>query len=304
MKIISILILLLCSGIVIAQEPFFGGYKINFENEVVTGELIIDTINYPENIWEIGHPNKTIFDSAFSTPNAICTDLDGSYPVNDTSVFTIKNIAGEGFEKSHTAVLYAKYKIDSDTLADYGKIEFSPDNGNTWVDLLNDTLYFEMGYYWWSEKPTFTGKSNGWREFAVWLAGFGSLFDIGNWNNSDTVIYRFTFISDSLQTNKDGWILDDIQFEDWSESIDNKGLDSFESIVYPNPAIYSATIEFPNKEGECYEISIYNSVGRRVLRFSTESDKVIINVNDFQQGIYFYRIQNKDLMSIGKILKE
>ncbi|MDA3953800.1 MAG: transposase [Bacteroidales bacterium] len=34
-------------------------------------------------IWQIGTPNKTFFDSAYSSPNAIITDTVNYYPINN-----------------------------------------------------------------------------------------------------------------------------------------------------------------------------------------------------------------------------
>ena len=65
-------------------------------------------------------------------------------------------------------------------------------------------------------KATSTGNSNGWQNFYVNLAMLGYHFNI---NYGDTILYRFTFISDSTQTNKDGLMFDDFHFEDWVESI-------------------------------------------------------------------------------------
>ena len=42
------------------------------------------------NIWQIGKPHKTIFDSAYSRPDAIVTDTIHDYPANNLSTFAIK----------------------------------------------------------------------------------------------------------------------------------------------------------------------------------------------------------------------
>jgi hypothetical protein len=49
---------------------------LNFDGTDTTFRhlLVIDTVNYHHNIWQIGKPNKTVFDSALSLPNAIVTD--------------------------------------------------------------------------------------------------------------------------------------------------------------------------------------------------------------------------------------
>lgn len=303
MKQSVFLILTLCSTLMYGQ--YYGNYHINFDNEYGLENLFIDTISNDNNIWEIGAPDKIVFDSAYSLPNAICTDTANSYPVNDTSVFLIRNLADGGFEKTHTVILGGRYKIDSDTLKDFGKIEFSPDNGVTWVDLLTDTVYSEKGCYdWWSEKPTFTGKTDGWKEFYVWLAGFGWEFDIGGWDANDTVIYRFTFISDSVQTNRDGWILDDLHFEDYYESIEERGFNSFNSSVFPNPAHHLVNIEFSNEASKNYNISIYDVNGRLTMSDDTRTGLIQFDLSNLSAGVYFYRIKFENNISLGKILRK
>ena len=58
----------------------------NFEGSLV--QIEIDTSN-AGNIWQIGQPDKAIFDSAFSAPNAIVTDTVNYYPINDSSSFIL-----------------------------------------------------------------------------------------------------------------------------------------------------------------------------------------------------------------------
>lgn len=303
MRIKTLIFLTFFSNVVFGQ--YYGNYGINFDNEVGLENLFIDTLSNSENIWEIGTPNKIGFDSAYSTPNAICTDLNNPYPTNDTSVFLIKNLADGGFEYNHTVILVGKYKIDSDTLKDFGRIEFSPDNGTTWIDLLTDTVYKEKWCYeWWSEKPCFTGHTNEWKEFSVWLAGFGREFGIGGWDSNDTVIYKFSFISDSIQTNKAGWILDDLHFEDFWETIQESNFNSFISSAYPNPANDFVNIKFSNEMSKSYNVLIYDINGRIARNIETQSGLVKIDINDFKLGMYFYRIYDKNKMSFGQILKE
>lgn len=277
-----------------------GNYDIDFDDQYGLEYLFIDTISNKENIWQIGPPEKNSFDKAYSAPNAICTDLVNPYPVNDTSIFTITNIADGGFEYNYIAILAGKYKIDSDSLNDFGLIEFSPDNGHTWIDIINDTIYLQKGCYeWWTDKPAFTGKTNGWKDFEVLLAGFGDEFNI-NW--PDTIIYRFSFISDSIQTNKSGWILDNLHFEDWWESIIDRSDNSFNSEVYPNPARNFITIRFPNEERRNINIAIFDTKGALIKSVNTNSGFIEIDLNSFRPGTYHYVVKNKNEKSSGDII--
>ena len=138
------------------------GCMSNFEGTVLqTCNLSIDSISNSNNIWQIGQPQKNIFDSASSLPNAIVTDLTNPYSINDTSSFIITHVAGMGFWMGHTFDLSFDYFVDTDSLNDYGIIEFSPDNGATWCNLNDNSTYC----FWWNGLNNaffLTGSSNGW----------------------------------------------------------------------------------------------------------------------------------------------
>lgn len=178
--------------------------------------LNIDFNLNPNNIWQIGSPQKTVLNNSFSTPNVIITDTLNTYPINDTSSFTIESTA---LQSSSSVNWYHfnlsfKYFVDSDTLVDFGIIEFSPDNGVTWIDLINDPTY--SSYLEWTLNnslgipPTLTGASNEWMEANVNMRDLGVLLDIQPGN---IFMWRFSFISDAFQNNRDGLMYDNIFVE-------------------------------------------------------------------------------------------
>lgn len=178
--------------------------------------LKIDTVFNPNNVWQIGPPQKTVFINSFSSPNVIITDTISTYPTNDTSRFTIENTTIQASSSVNWSNfrLYFKYFVDSDTISDFGLIEFSPDNGTTWIDLINDMSY--ESYLEWSlngnvgVKPTLTGSSVTWMEASVNMRDLGVLLDI---QPGTTFMWRFSFISDAIQNNRDGLMYDDIVIE-------------------------------------------------------------------------------------------
>ncbi|MBX7205827.1 MAG: T9SS type A sorting domain-containing protein [Bacteroidia bacterium] len=272
-----------------------GNYFLNFEDEIHLQCLRIDTIRYQNNLWQVGAPQKTIFTGASSPTRAIVTDTIHSYAINDTSVFIITNVAGFGFEVPHTVLLSAKYYVNSDTLSDYGAIEFSPDNGNSWIDLINDTMYASL--IWWNgTKPTLTGNSNGWKYFYANMATLGPVFNI---HHGDTVLYRFSFISDSIQTNKDGLMFDDFRFEDWAEDIEE--IQKQNGItIYPNPASRVLKIHILNAPSKA-KVQIINYTGQLLMddfHFTGES----IDVSALPNGIYFLRYIENENSYIKKIV--
>ncbi|MFC2152850.1 hypothetical protein ACFLSE_10030, partial [Bacteroidota bacterium] len=242
----KILLTFILTFIVTSSYSQYWEYEINFEDTNEFFRLEIDTVSNSNNIWQIGSPDKTIFKSAFSEPNVIITDSINCYPTNDTSSFIIKHAVDviSGFVNVHTATIGGRYYVNSDTLTDYGILEISPDNGETWINLISDTTYLNKNCYtWWSPKPIFSGNSNSWVEFTVWVAGFGPEF---NMQIEDTVLYKFSFISDNNESNKDGLMFDNLHFEDWYEGINSINIKQIISKAFPNPTNDWITIEFEN----------------------------------------------------------
>lgn len=263
-------------------------WTIDFEDTAYINRITIDTISNPNNIWQIGKPSKIIMNSAYSPAQAIITDTFNYYPINDTSKFIIRHIR-PGYWGANTSLLLDFYfKINTDSINDYGIIEVSIDNGINWINLLTEDTTF--GFNWLSPKPTLTGNSNGWVHFSediAWLT-----FSVGY---SDTLLYRFTFISDSIQTNKEGWVLDNFMFNDWWEGIEDLKNDDIIS-VFPNPTSDQLSIK-SNFASRKPIIQIFNFAGQKIYESKLFKD-VTIDTKHLDNGIYLLKYSdNKDYSS-------
>jgi Secretion system C-terminal sorting domain len=300
-RIIILAIFLSFSNAIISQSWLCSNYHINFEDTSCLSQLSIDTLLYPNNNWQIGQPRKAVFDSAWSPPRAIVTDTLNYYSANNTSVFIVMNQVSDGFKYERAVSISGYYKVNSDSIHDYGLIEFSPDIGNTWIDLINDTLY-KSYIDWYSKKPVLTGNSVGWQWFNVYIGKLGYLY---NFELGDTVLYRFTFISDSIQDSLDGLMYDDFLFEDYFVGIEELAFNRIYSTAYPNPASNSLSIEFNNPEYLPFKLNIYDNMGRRVFNMDiVTSNKIEINFNGYQPGLYYYELMNINhrMKSDGKFI--
>lgn len=219
----KILLILFCA---FNTSAFAQSYLITFDpgDAVYRSLIFIDTVNYHHNIWQIGKPNKTVFRAAESLPNAIVTDTLHPYPPMDTSVFILK-APGNAFSYSWvTPWLYFmqfSYRLikDTNTIA---RMEFSDNHGMYWYNL-KDTVPTYWGSSYW-HKFTFPDSTSDWD--TVSLNNFPS--------GVDTFLFRFTFISDTSSSGKDGWMIDDIQLFYYWESVNNHTDNNILS-VYPNP---------------------------------------------------------------------
>jgi hypothetical protein len=238
-------------------------------------------------IWQLGTPNKTVFDSAWSTPNAIFTD-SGSYPVNNISSFIIKFIP---FQYCMCApIIGGWYKFDSDSLNDFGRIEFSRDHGTTWLNALSDTVIPDI--YWTTPKPVLTGRIHQWKEFNAFIP-----YDY----TTDTLYYRFTFISDNIETNQEGWMLDDIKLIAHTEGIEDIGSRN-EINIYPNPAANRITVSGKTLNGEM-DVSIYDILGQLVLQ-KTIKIKEELDISSLVKGAYMVRVLGKNNYGVRMVVKD
>lgn len=286
MKRILTFLLILNFHFLYSQTPC-DNYCLNFEDTTCLSHLIIDTTAFPQNLWQIGHPQKSLFDSAASPLNAIITDTIHPYPINNYSVFIIKNTATMG-DIYGLKMFSGVYNVQSDSLHDYGRMEFSPDNGTTWVDLISDT--FQNAFVWYSKKPVLTGKSYGWKHFDVELADIGSVFNV---HLGDTILFRFTFTSDSIPDNSGGLMYDNICFYNFVEGISEIRFKAIKSKIYPNPSTQFFTIEFENPASEPYQLSIYDIHSKLVYtKDGISENKIVIDANSFKPGIYIYKLTN------------
>jgi len=262
-------------------------FNITFDDAYCVDRVIIDTISDTNNVWQIGTLNKAMADSNVCSTVAIMTDTINPYPVNDTSSFVIKTVATYGIYygcKNISGMYYAQ----TDSLNDYGMIEFSPDNGLSWVDLLNDTVYGD-NLFWYS-KPVLTGHSGVCKFYDCVMFDIGSAFGI---NVGDTLLFRFTFISDSIFDNASGLLFDDFSMWDYVEGISETRFRAFKSKVYPNPVDEQFTIGFDNPDAAPIELAVYDIHSKPVLKQENITrEQIILNAADFKPGIYIYKLTN------------
>ncbi|MBM3405289.1 MAG: T9SS type A sorting domain-containing protein [Bacteroidetes bacterium] len=274
-------------------------YSVSFDDTSYLSHFSFDSVPGTPNIWQIGAPQKPVLNTPFSPPNVIITDTINPYPTNSQSSFTVWNV----MDDFQSFVLYVAgmYYIDSDSLNDYGKIELSADNGNTWIDIVNDTVYSQY-LYWWTMKPILTGRSNGWKDFYVMYDwDIYSALDI---QPGDTILYRFSFFSDDIFDNRDGLMYDELIFADWYE-----GFPEYDklrlSYCHPNPVSGQVTITI-GKPFALGKMMIFSLQGKLVGESEMDgSGSVTFSTASYPPGVYFYRFISDQgtILATGKFVK-
>ena len=203
------------------------------------------------------------------------------------------HVADLGFTMNTGVLLGAYYNVNSDTLIDIGKIEFSPDNATTWIDLHNPGIY-ASNIMWTGTGivPVLSGNSNGWKTFEVIHYNFASLFGI---NYGDTVLWRFTFMSDGIQTNKDGLMFDSLYMWDVPPvGIENYMNTDSDVKTYPVPSQGTISIQFENKNSSSHILKIYNAIGELMMEYlvADTENNISLDIESYSDGIYFFSLIN------------
>lgn len=251
-----------------------------------------DTVSNPNCIWQVGHPNKTFFDSAHSAPNVIVTDTMNSIPPNDTSIFYVMHTLA--FPGGRVLGLHFWYQINGDS-TDRGIVEFSDSAHNVWINLLTQDTTYNFQWVYGIPKPILTGSAVGWKRFDLNLGQLG----FENFNLDDTLLFKFTYITDSINTPHDGWMIDDIYVEDWIEGvpeIQNDNLISF----YPNPTADNLTIQ-RTKFGDKQKVQILNYTGQILFENQNFAGETI-DTRQLDNGVYLLRYSDTKNFSIKKFI--
>lgn len=291
MKIILLNILIVLGFYSQAQyytQYFDGADTINFSSVMYE----IDASD-TSNVWQVGPPQKQIFDLAASVPNVLITDTVNHYPNNDTSIveFRVSDI----WSQWGIFALQWMQKIDLDSLSnDGGLVHFSNDGGATWLNALNNPyVYNYFGFDLANinsiqgQEEGFVGTDTNWRN--VWLC-----LDL-SWLQQveDTLLFRFTFVSDSANNDHEGWMIDNMMANITGVHTVNEIEQSTYLKIEPNPVADKLYIQ-AKKVDEFHiieDLLLYNSAGELVREFHSCPTKFWIDVRNLESGNYYLSVK-------------
>ncbi|MCB0480923.1 MAG: hypothetical protein KDC83_05790 [Flavobacteriales bacterium] len=297
MKPLSVAFLFLISLIsspINSQTITPDGFFIEFNDpRADLNRLFIDTVSNPNNIWQIGKTNKrTIITGNI---RVLATDTSKDYPVNDTSHFIVTFIAGKKFISFGFLDFEYNYKVQADSLRDYGKLEFSINNGLTWINPytvpVSDSVRAEyLGL------ETYTGtdleKVQKWQTTGFTLLnGFSNKILLG-----DTILFRFSFVSDSISNLYDGWVIRDIYLEIDPHSVSEKQNPT--AACHTTVLIQKDMLKIMHDENNSHNVQEFRLIGRNgeiILKSLMEYESSIeLKAPHLKSGIYFWTISDKN----------
>ncbi|MEO8146167.1 MAG: T9SS type A sorting domain-containing protein [Bacteroidia bacterium] len=255
-----------------------------------TNSIIIQIDANSSNIWQVGKPQKNIFNSAATFPNAMVTDTINNYPNDNISRFSFKIIPW--FTWGLLAIQWQQ-KLDMDLHHDGGIIEYSVDSGNTWSNVFNDPhVYNFYGFQLANADTLLTGEyalsgtDTTWRD--IWLC-----FDMTWLSLNDSIYFRYTFKSDSVNNNKEGWMIDNmmahISIMHPVKEINKKDYLN----VYPNPTKDIVNIEIQKiQDFHIIEnMKLVNSEGILIKEWKNIPTKFWFDTKKYPDGIYFLTVK-------------
>jgi Secretion system C-terminal sorting domain len=286
------LLFLFISNLLQAQDHFqyFDGADTVCIQNLSPASICISLVGDSTNIWQVGPPQKIIFDASATLPNAILTDTVNPYPPNNTSSFQFTYVPWTTWG---VLALQWKQKLDMDQGLDGGKVEYSIDAGTTWANVFNDPHVYNFYGYQAANADTlpngdfvFSGTDSLWRD--VWLC-----YDMSWLSQLDSIMIRYTLVSDSIDTQKEGWMIDNMMAHlTIMHTVDEEKPEKYLS-VYPNPT--SGNIQIETQKIQDFHIiehmQLINDMGQVVDEWRNIPTKFFVNTQQYSNGKYFLKVK-------------
>jgi len=292
----TLLFAILITIIASAQTP---GDTLTMYFDDASDSLHLDSI-YPAGCWQVGHPNKPVFTSAYSEPNALVTDTvlphqDSTTCYAEFSLVSIDNTR-------HRDVWFRHWS-DTDSLDSYGWLEVFDPLVDQWVSLWEVQDFcatLDYGFQTWTDSgAVFTGRSNGWvlAKLVVDCCKSGPV--------PQHLRLRFGFYGGANPSHRDGWIIDNVRATAGGCS---GGIEEHQQIslnTFPNPANTSTTLDLGLPQGERYTLELVRADGALVLReHRRNTGTQALDLSRFGDGPYLLRVITDTRQASERIIVE
>ncbi|MCB0803583.1 MAG: T9SS type A sorting domain-containing protein [Flavobacteriales bacterium] len=255
------------------------------------------------NSWQIGSPQKNIFNQASTLPNALLTDTINNYKPNDSSFFKME--INRNFAFFGIIALQWNQKLDFENKVDGGIIEYSTDTGKTWTNVVNNPYTYSFYGYDLKNIDTlangklgFTGVDTNWRN--IWLC-----FDLSWMWIQDSIEFRYSIFSDSTNQHE-GWMIDNMIYDITFIHTINENETSEYIEISPNPA--SNRVSIKTRKSEEFHIiekmQLIDLNGDIVYEWTNCPTNFYFETNNFESGVYFLKIKTNLKTEIHKLIIE
>jgi hypothetical protein len=264
--------------------------------------LIIEFDPDPENIWQIGPPQKTIFNGAATIPNVIVTDTIHGYPPDNVSRFSFK-IEPDYFQWGILALQW-KQKLDLDAGQDGGVLEFSLDNGLSWENVFNNPYVYNFYGFDPANQMTlpsgveaFSGTDTLWKD--IWLC-----FDVSFLFLYDSIPIRYTLVSDGNDSGKEGWMLDNMLAH--ITIIHTVNEEPANTYFHVYPTVTNDRVDIETVKMDAFhiieKIEVINISGEVVEHHGPTPTRFYLSLNSHPPGLYYLLIETNKKSGVFPII--
>ncbi|SEL96261.1 Por secretion system C-terminal sorting domain-containing protein [Aquimarina amphilecti] len=249
-------------------------------------------------LWERGVPSGTLLNNAASGQNVYGTNLAGNY--TDSSIsYLISNCYDLSIIESPMLKFNMAFDIELDW--DFINVEYSLNGGESWVILGSAS---DSNWYNSNTLPNNVNCNN--CPGAQWTGTDSTMkeysYDLSNFTNEESFIFRFNFVSDQA-VNKEGVIIDDLSIEGNLLSVDE-----FENApvlsLFPNPSSDIFNIQWRNANNVSYTVT--DLAGKLIASrkdVNSSENTAQINLSNFAKGMYFLNVNLNGVEETMKLIK-
>jgi len=255
--------------------------------------FFIDTTQ-SNNIWQYAKVNKPGFAQLNSV--ALTTDSVANYPVNDTSSFMFKIIfsTNNSANQFNSLGITLHHKYQTDSLHDGLRIEYLDMYNQKWLNAtwgFNFLIANRDSSYNWGDKYIQDPLSGNQATFHYSRLAYGMP---GVKGPVDSVLLRFTFVSDSIQNNKAGWLIDSIMIE--ANCFCTGGLNECKLAQNDYLAYYDGNSIIINSllaENRKSDFTLFDAMGRELMTDEVHFGLNSISVDNLPTGYYIVKVKNQ-----------
>ncbi len=281
-------------------------YTMTFEEG--SSDLVIDSI-YPNGLWQMGTPDKAVFDSVYTAPNALVTDTILPYPAGLTGYaefHILVHFFGEGI------FLQFLHRLDIDEGEAAGWVEYwDPVFTNGWVRIGPGQPWASSGIGLGGMVGTVTDTGVvfnqpflDWEHSELSLECLGVFFDLeARGGGADTMRFRFAFTSTANTTGRDGWMIDDVQTYNMGCSGSIEDAATTRIGISPVPADEHVRLDVLQGGQDILSLDVLGTDGSLIRRepwlgLSTQT----IHTSDLANGAYGLIVRGRTHDSVGRFV--
>lgn len=192
-------------------------------------------------------------------------------------------------------VAYRYYSGTTNTTWDTLQVLISTDCGVTWTSLYKK-WYTTLATVTGAQTTAFTPTNTQWRNETI---------DLTPYVSSNKALIKFR----AINNYENNLYLDNINIASTSTvGLNNYDNEKLQLNLFPNPADNSFNLYFQNNKIENSVISIVNSKGQEVFNkrvvTKTDGNLEVIDIANFNAGVYFVKIQTSEAVGIKRLIVE